>query len=193
MDYREFLSRFFAAAVKTATETFIEPDPKSLANFRDQYESLFLHPSLKKIIPLLEADDSCGPEELVSQAMEFIRKRGLVIPPHHSLLEPGEVTKEGLLKRGAAELTVTIEQLCLRGGPQGGPSPIAFNSDLYNDIMEISTVWKQASQRAQGKKSNKPLTPKDEEALREKLSKSLINAEALIQKLKDPTSYGQYL
>lgn len=195
MTLQKFLEDLAEAAEQKTKEVFIELGGEQLTRMRNEFKSDFLAPSKRKLREMLKVRQNLDPSELVGLACEEINSRGLPLvmftgqmimtqrgpmaSPMPISLEPGEVNRDGTLRKTAEVFHAAILNVILGG---------FIYSDLQHDLGLIEGALHTASSAERPE-----LSSAEETKLREELKSSLVDAKVLIAEFGKILSTGQYL
>lgn len=181
MILKEFLEEFLAASEKDAAERCVVAlDVKKAASHKRELMAPFLQPQRKPMLNLLVVREDVTPESLIRDYADVMSNSQGAIIVH---LNAGEFNQNGILQNAALGLmTIYWGSAIDARTPQGGPS-------LSTEIDAVIRFRAMLEKDVDGKHK---VLPEDARKLREALSMSLIDANAVIKWLENPKQPGQY-
>lgn len=182
MTLKEFLEKFLAASERDATERCaVVLDTKKATSHKRGLMATLLQPQRKPMLDLLTTRKDVTPENLVADYADVLsNSKGAIMV----YLDTGEFNQDGILQNAATGIITTYWGLAIDSGTpqQGGPS---LSTEIDAVIRFRATLEKDVD----GKHK---VSPEDGRKLREVLSMSLIDADAVIKWLENPKQPGQY-
>lgn len=181
MTLKEFLEKFLAASVKDAAERCaVALDTKKATSHKKGLMALFLQPQRKPMLDLLMVREDAVPESLVAAYGDVVSNNQGAIMVR---LDIGDFNQDGILQNAAIGIITIYWGLAIDSGtPQGGPS---LSTEIDAVIRFKATLEKDVDGKHR-------VSPEDARKLREALSMSLIDANAVIKWLENPKQPGQY-
>lgn len=185
MNLNEFLDQMHEAEKNEAVSRCgVMPDPTELNKLKMRDKAPFAKPDRKKILGSLEIRRDITVEALVRDVAEYVasQDRSIVI-----YLEPGEYTREGILKSAALSLVSIYSSLILKLSQDPSGMMHVGLADEVDKIIKFKSVLEQDPN------DKYVINSQEGEKLKDELSESIIDVATFIHELENPKPTGQYL
>lgn len=183
MILKEFLEKFLAASEEDAAKrcSIVTIDAKKVTSHKRELMAPFLQPQRKPMLNLLVVREDVTPEGLIADYADVLSSGRGAIMIH---IDAGEFNQSGILQNSALGIMTIYWGLAIDSRtPQGGPS-------LPTEIDAVIRFKATLEKDTDGKHK---VPPEDARKLREALSMSLIDVDAIIKWLENPKQPGQYV